>query len=271
MYKNKYPIFLASLGRYDSKQGKGIVLLEKYDIEYYLVISDFERDKYLEFVRSLNPSFPEDHILISPTGIGRVRQFTLDAARAMGAENYWMFDDDVSNIRNAKRQVIAPQEAIEYLEHRIDTEPKIGSIALQYSNVLWRVTGTEIVNNQCTGIVVLHRANVPWNWDLRLNNSEETDWAYKFVLNGYDIVIDNTHTLDTQPIGRFAGKVGGVPYNAEGMKKAAAIFTEKYGPDVFRVDQLNSDNMHFTRRWAKLRQLRDSGKADLAKINAVYS
>lgn len=270
MYKNKYPIFLASLGRYERKFAPGIVLLENAGVEFYLVISEDEIEKYYNLVRSFREDWPKDHILVSPKGIGRVRQFTLEAARSFGADKYWMFDDDIFSIKKNKVK-IPPQELFEYYEQRMDSDPLLGQISPQYTNVLWRVTGDEIVNNQCPGLVVIHRANVPWNWDKRLRNSEETDWTYKFILNGYNVVIDNTHSIDTQQIGRFANKVGGLAYNKEGMLSTAKIFEEKYGPSVLTVSQLDSDDIHFVRRWKNLLKLRDSKDLELDRINAEYT
>jgi hypothetical protein len=247
MYNGKYPIFISSKGRYTKKEARTIKLLARYEIDYYLIVEEQETDNYLAISEELNPRWSIGNLLNCPdTGLAQSRQYALDYARNLGFEALWCIDDDISNVRQHK-VVVNPVNMLVQFEQRLE-DKRAGIIAPQYTNVLWRVKGKEIINGQTPGLWFLSRADVPWNYDTELRIGEEADWAFKFALNGFDAIISNEYSIDTEMIGRSPKKVGGIDYNEADLSSSAKILIARYGEFVTpRGDQLRKN-------WSKIRK-----------------
>lgn len=243
MYQPKYPLFITSLGRYEDKYARTMKLFNELEIHYFLCVEEHEWAAYSRYV-------PRDRLLIYPsTGIGKARQFTLDFAREMGAGAFWAIDDDIINVRCGKGK-INPLMMIQSFEMALDARPEMGIIAPQYSNVLWRVKGDELVNAQCPGLFMLCRVVDGIDFDPRLMVGEELDWAFKFFESGYDSVISNVYSIDTQVIGKKPGKVGGITYADDEMKYSMDILEKRWGNWVTR----RGDKL--IKNWSKARATR---------------
>jgi hypothetical protein len=236
----KYPIFIASKGRYDPKQARTIKFLQKNNVPFYLCVEEEEAPKYLDLVESVH--------LYPPTGVGKARQYCLETARRMGFKAFWNLDDDITAFRHNGHPV-EPLELFDMLELRFDEDNKTGIIGPQYSQVVWRMTGTEVVDGQCPCIVTLSRTNVPWDYDENLLIGEDLDWMFKFVLGGYHAIVDNHWTFDAQKSHRFDGKVGGISYDDEELDSSLTILEARY-PGV-----ITRDGNKFRRNWRRLRQM----------------
>ncbi len=247
METTKYPLYISSKGRYTDKQARTINLLAFYNIDHYLIVEKQERYLYEEACSRLNPTWSLKNILICPgTGVSQSRQVALDHSRQF-TNAFWTIDDDIRNIRRSKK-VVNPIDMMENFEDLLDNNPKIGLIAPQYTNALWRVEGDLMVNAQTPGLWTLSRNDVPWNYDTDLTIAEDADWAFKFALNGYLAVISNEYSLDTQVIGRSDSKVGGINYDEIELSNSARIMIERYG------DLVTPYKDQIRKNWSRLRK-----------------
>jgi hypothetical protein len=242
-----FPIFITSKGRYEEKYARTMRLFAEWDIDYYLCVEEHEFQFYKKYR-------PADRMLIYPsTGIGRARQFTLDMAREFDAGAFWAVDDDISAVRLSNESVskmkIDPKIMIQAFEKRMEEDDQLGVIAPQYTNVLWRVQGDELVNAQCPGLFMLCRVVPGIDFDPELTVGEEIDWAYKHALWGNNTcVISNVYSIDTQVIGKKPGKVGGISYANDEMVASMAILEKRWGRFVTR----RGDKL--IKNWSRIRK-----------------
>lgn len=239
MASPRYPIIIASKGRWQQDQAKTIKMLQKWHIDFYLACEKEEASNYSALTNNL--------LVHNTTGVGAARQFCLESARNMGAKAFWNLDDDVMSMQR-KGEIVNPMKLFDYLEDKLDKEPNIGLIGPQYRQVVWRVSGLELRNKQCPCIVTLSRTNVPFDFDPNLRIGEDLDWMFKFCLNGWDTVVLNTWTFDAQKSHRFEGKVGGIAYTDEELDSSIEILEKRYPGIVKRQGDT------FRRSWIRLQE-----------------
>ena len=95
-YKNKYPIYIISKGRAESRLT--VKALNKCNIDYKIFVEPQELNDYRKYI-------PDDNIIVLPfsnLGQGSIpaRNFVWEYSIKMGDKKHWILDD---NIRNFKR------------------------------------------------------------------------------------------------------------------------------------------------------------------------
>lgn len=99
MVKNKYPIYIISKGRWDSRMTQRT--LEDIKVPYRIVVEPQEYDKYAEHV-------PKEKILVTPfsnlkQGSIPVRNFVWEHSISEGHKKHWVLDDNMRHIYRLNR------------------------------------------------------------------------------------------------------------------------------------------------------------------------
>lgn len=105
----KYPLYIVSKGRYDSRfTAKS---LERMKVKYFIVVEEFEYEKYKEVtdpnygtVLILPEQYLRDYEVCDDipygqksVGPGAARNFAWDHSISIGAKSHWVFDDNINN------------------------------------------------------------------------------------------------------------------------------------------------------------------------------
>lgn len=88
----KYPVFIPSKGRYDSRLT--IKMFDELKVPYTVFVEKQEYDQYAKYVR-------EDWLHILPhkdKGLTVTRNYIWDYAASQGYERFWTFDDNISSL-----------------------------------------------------------------------------------------------------------------------------------------------------------------------------
>jgi hypothetical protein len=244
MANPRFPIYIPSKGR--ATPGHTMRILDQIGVPFRVVVEEAEHATYAarwgaERLLVLDPAYQRDYETcddlgpeVSP-GVGAVRNFILDHARAEGHAWHWMADDNIS--------------MFERLHHNRRTPVGDGTIfyametfCLRYLNVAMAgpnyhmfapsraehapfKTGTRIYSCQ------LVRSDVPFRWRGRWN--DDTITCLDLLKAGWQTVLFNAflqHKLRTQLV------AGGMTdlYREHGTLVKSQMLTRTH-PDVTRV------------------------------------
>jgi hypothetical protein len=93
-YKNKYPIYIVSKGRYDTRYTSKS--LENFGIDYKIIV---EKEEYEEYAKVIDPHkilvIPEHYFTDDTYGSIPARKFAWDHAVDSGTDKHWCLDDNI--------------------------------------------------------------------------------------------------------------------------------------------------------------------------------
>ena len=127
--KNKYPIFIPSKGRWESRHT--MKMFDRLGIDYTVVIEPQEFDKYSKVI-------PPEKLLCTPhtdAGLTTTRNWIWNYAESKGYEKFWSFDDNIFDLwrlhdnLNIKMETGTP---IRVLEDFSDRYKNVGVVGMQY-------------------------------------------------------------------------------------------------------------------------------------------
>lgn len=102
IHKNKYPIFIPTKGRHESRLT--IKLFQRLGIDFTIVVEPQQLNDYLPFVN-------KEQILITPhqnKGLTTTRNFIWDYAESLGVKRFWTFDDNIQGLFRLNRNLNVP-------------------------------------------------------------------------------------------------------------------------------------------------------------------
>lgn len=174
----KWPVFIPSKGRPDS------VLVNKILQTSYVVVEPQERLIYEQKIgKGRLVVLPENN-----QGIGYVRQFILNHARAAGYDWYWMLDDDISafyKTRNSKLEKISGEQALCAGEEVISKAGLVGQASLEYAQFAWSQTKPTKYFGYCDVAVAINvELTRLANYRSEMNLKEDRDFTLQILSNG---------------------------------------------------------------------------------------
>lgn len=174
----KWPIFIPSKRRPDS------VLINKLLQNSYVVVEPQDRLLYeAKIGKGRLVVLPE-----SDRGIGFVRQFILDNARAKGFDWYWMLDDDISGFyftQDTKLIKVEPDKALCAAETLISKQANIGQAALEYAQFAWSQTKPVKIFGYCDVAVAINTELTQLaNYRSEMNLKEDRDFTLQILASG---------------------------------------------------------------------------------------
>lgn len=192
----KYPIYIPSKGRYDSRLT--IKTLDEMKVPYYVIVEEQEYDKYAEHVDKdrlliLPYSFKEDYDtcdnlgLSKSTGSGPARNYGWHHAKENGFKRYWIIDDNIRFFYRFHKNAQIPVSdgaIFKAMEDFCDRYTNVGMAGPQYH--MFAVNNKKmppITFNTRVFSCILVNTNMPFRWAGRYN--EDVHLSIRSLKKGY--------------------------------------------------------------------------------------
>lgn len=200
-YIPRYPIFIPTKGRYDSRLT--IRVFDNIDIDYKIVIEEQEYKSYNRYV-------DKNKILVLPhkdKGLTVTRNWIWDYAQSLGVKRFWTFDDNIGSMvsgrpigiyrfhKNLKVPVetAAPLIAI---EDWVDRYKNIAIAGMNYFMFASRKSGNipPITFNTRIYSNMLIKTNIPFRNETFYN--DDTDLCLRVLKSGFCTALFNAFLIE---------------------------------------------------------------------------
>lgn len=185
----KYPIYIISKGRYESRLTSRA--LEKMNVPYHIVVEPAEYEKYTEVIdKEKIYQLPSN---LSELGQGSIpaRNWVLNHARASGEERHWIMDDNIRSfqrLNNNTKIRVGTGAYIRAMEDFCDRYTNIMLAGPHYTYFAPRKLKFKplIFNSRIYSCILINNA-IPYEWRGRYN--EDTDLSLRVLKDGYCTVL----------------------------------------------------------------------------------
>lgn len=252
MIQTKYPVYIISKGRWDSRQTART--LEEMKCEYRIVVEDSEYDNYAAVIDSkkilvLPSDFRQDKKYAIPDYAGRVgggipvRNWVWEHSIQEGHKRHWIIDDNIRHffrsLKNTRLRVYssAPLRVCEDFTDRF-TNIKISGLNYNFFvpanldrpaySLNTRIYSCILLDNSVT-----HRWRGKYNEDTDLSLRILKDGDCSLLLNAFNCGKAATHTMKGGNTGEVY-KVGGDDFDNR-REFAESLYTQH--PDVVEITQ----------------------------------
>ena len=230
--KNKYPIYIPTKGRFESR--KTVKALLEMKAEFKVVIEPQEEQLYLtilpkEYILVLPFSKPTDHSMLVT-----VRNWIKEHSILEGHKRHWQFDDNIKafyRMNNNKRNKVLSPVIFKCVEDFVDRYENVAMAGLNYMNYAIpdgrppyflnsRVYSMSLVNNE-----------LPYKW--RGIYNDDTDICLRMLKDGYCTINFNAFSGDKDAT--MVTKGGNTPIYLMGDLRSNFVdsLTEQH-PDVVK-------------------------------------
>lgn len=248
MHNPKYPVYIVSKGRADSRLTSRS--LERMQIPYYIAIEPQDYDAYAAVI-------DPEKILVLPfsnhgDGPGRARNWVWNHSMTLGAERHWVLDDNISDfyrLQNNLRARVETGAIFRASEDFVDRYENVMIAGFAYrSFVAPNTPYPPYITNTRIYSVLLIDNKCPFKWRGRYN--EDTDICLRVLKAGFCTVqfyafLQGKAATQTLPGGNteeFYHKEGTLDktqwregrMNAEGTLKKSQMLVDMH-PDVARL------------------------------------
>ncbi len=196
---NRYPIYIPSRGRAGTATTPR--LLEKWGLDYRIVVEKKEADEYEAF-------FPGRVLSLPGSDYGHVnvaRSFCKTNARLEGHAYHWQIDDDMTRIYQHAKGV-RTSENVELVFRRIekfvDLYQNVGLVGISSSNFLKNKVKEYQVNTYAYGVMLV-KSDAPYEYQPRVT---DLDYNLGLLFAGFctvrfDCFAFSTPTMSSRPGG----------------------------------------------------------------------
>lgn len=241
----KYPLYIVSKGRYDSRLTSKA--LEKMGVFYYIVVEEQEYEAYASVIDPkkiliLPQKYKEEYDcfdelgLTKSTGPGPARNFVWEHSIQGGHKRHWVMDDNISFFarlhNNLKIQVHTPAYW-RAMEDFVDRYENIGMAGPNYCMFVPRKTKYPpfTMNNRIYSCNLILNS-LPFRWRGRYN--EDTDLSLRILKSGLCTVQFNAFLQNKMPTQVVKGGNTQEFYASEGtMPKSKMLVTMH--PDIAKI------------------------------------
>jgi len=269
---NKYPIYIVSKGRADSRLTSRA--LEKMNVDYKIVVEEQEYSIYAKVI-------DKDKILILPekyldeydtcddlgrtksVGPGAARNYCWDHSIEQGHSSHWVLDDNIHVFyrwhNNLKVRVYSGV-FFRVMEDFVDRYENIAIAGPQYEHFTpRREKRPPFSMNTRIYSCLLIRNDIPFRWRGRYN--EDTDLSLRVLKKGWCTVQFNAFLQDKAPTQTVKGGNDKDFYSKEGTLPKSKMQV-KLHPDVSRI-VWKFNRWHHTVDYSKFRKNTLIKKKDL--------
>ena len=230
--KNKYPIYIPTKGRFESR--KTIKALLEMNADFRIVIEDHEYDLYKTIL-------PDNQILILPYSkpneskqLVQTRNWIKQHSINEGHKRHWQFDDNIKafyRLNNNKRNKVISPVIFRCVEDFVDRYTNVAMAGLNYMNYAIpdgrppyflnsRVYSMSLVNNE-----------LPYEW--RGIYNDDTDICLRMLKDGYCTINFNAFSGDKDATMITSG--GNTPiYTTGDLRSEFVDSLVKQHPDVVK-------------------------------------
>jgi hypothetical protein len=243
--KNKYPIYIVSKGRHESRLTSKA--LEKMNADYFIVVEEQEFDLYAKHIS-------KDKILILPQkyldeydtfddlgntkskGPGGARNFAWEHSIGLGAFRHWVMDDNIENFcrLNRNRMVRSHTPTIfKCAEDFVDRYTNVYISGFNYDFfVLAKALHPPFVMNTRIYSCLLIQNDIPYRWRGRYN--EDTDLSLRVLKDGFCTIQFNAFLQQKATTQTLKGGNTDAFYAKEGTLPKSQMLVDMH-PDVSKV------------------------------------
>jgi len=243
--KNKYPIYIVSKGRADSRLTSKA--LERMNADYFIVVEEQEFDIYAKVI-------DPQKILILPQkyldeydtfddlgntkskGPGGARNFAWEHSIGLGAKRHWVMDDNIENFcrLNRNRMVRSYTTAIfRCAEDFVDRYTNVYISGFNYDFfVLAKALHPPFVMNTRIYSCLLIQNDIPYRWRGRYN--EDTDLSLRVLKDGFCTIQFNAFLQQKATTQTLKGGNTDAFYSKEGTLPKSQMLVDMH-PDVSKV------------------------------------
>lgn len=180
---NKYPIYVISKGRWESRLT--VKALEKINQPFHIVI---EPQEYDEYAKVIDPK----KILVLPfsnLGLGSIpaRNWVWEHSISIGAEKHWILDDNIrffSGLNHNKRFYLNSNIGFRVIEEFTDRYENVALAGMQYHFfAVDKQYHRPFIPNTRIYSCILIKNDIPYRWRGRYN--EDTDLSLRALKDGW--------------------------------------------------------------------------------------
>lgn len=234
--KTKYPIYIPSKGRWESRLT--VKALERLNIDFRICVEPSEYDNYASVIDQAKIlALPED---FSARGCGSipVRNWIWDHALANGTGRHWIIDDNIINFYRLNRNRRIPVGGAAIFRCAEDFTDRYKNIAFSgFNNIAFAPDRSEKIapftlNTRIYSITLINN-ELPYRWRGRYN--EDTDICLRALKDGWCTVQFNAFLADKATTMKMKGGNTDTIYNTGDQRREFAESLAKQHPDVASV------------------------------------
>jgi len=240
----KYPIYVVSKGRWESRQTSKA--LEYMKVPYYIIVEESEYDKYCDVI-------DKSKILIVPkryndeydmfwkdddkrTGAGASRNFAWAHSIGSGFDHHWVIDDNIDAFHRLNRNVRAQVTSGTVLKCMEDFVLRYNNIAIAGPNYYFFCKSNDKLDpytlNTRIYSCLLIKNDIPYRWRGRYN--EDTDLSLRVLKDGWVTVQFNAFLQGKTTTQRMKGGNMEQFYKKDGTYLKSKMLADMH-PDVAKV------------------------------------
>lgn len=243
--KNKYPIFVVSKGRWESRLT--MKSLDRLGVDYMVIIEGSEYKHYSSVIGRnkllvLPDSYKHDYELCDDlglkqsTGPGPARNYAWDYAQDAGYKRHWVMDDNLDDFHRLNRNLKVPVRCSATLRASEDFVDRFKNVPVAGMNYYSFCKSTDavppIVLNTRIYSCLLIENSAPYRWRARYN--EDTDLSLRVLKDGLCTIQFNAFLCGKVTTQRMSGGNTKEFYSNEGTLPKSQMLADLH-PDVAKV------------------------------------
>lgn len=230
--KNKYPIYVISKGRWESRLTSKA--LERMKAEYRIVVEPQEYDNYAKYIDNKK-------ILILPfsnLGQGSIpaRNWVWEHAILEGSKKHWILDDNIYDfyrLNKNKRHIVQSPVIFKCCE---DFTERYTNVLISGMNYRFFLVATEkyppfYVNTRVYSCILIDNS-IKHRW--RGTYNEDTDLCLRILKDGYCTILFNAFLIEKAGTMKIKGGNTEELYAGDGRLKMAKSLQEQH-PDICTI------------------------------------
>jgi hypothetical protein len=227
--KNKYPIYVISKGRWESRLTSKA--LERMKAEYRIVVEPQEYEKYIDKKKILVLPF-------SNLGQGSIpaRNWVWEHAISEKSKKHWILDDNIYDfyrLNKNKRHIVQTPVIFRCCE---DFTERYENVPISGMNYRFFVVATEkyppfYVNTRVYSCILIDNS-IKHRWRGRYN--EDTDLCLRVLKDGFCTILFNAFLIEKAATMRLKGGNTDELYAGDGRLKMAQSLQEQH-PDICTI------------------------------------
>lgn len=240
MLQNKYPIYIISKGRWESRLT--VKSLEEIGQPYHIVIEPQEYDQYAAVID------PKKIKVLPFSNLGQgsipARNWVWEDSIARGFAKHWILDDNIRDFyrigeRKRKRTKIFSNVGFCAIEDLTDRYSNVALSGMQY--YMFGITGSTlampplIINTRIYSCILI-RNDIPYRWRGRYN--EDTDLSLRALKDGWCTLLCQAFLCGKQPTMQMKGGNTEELYKLDGQidgRYLMAKSLQDQHPDVTKI------------------------------------
>ncbi len=242
----RYPVYIVSKGRWDSKLRLTSIALERMKVPYFIIV---DKNEYEQYASVIDPK----KILVQPdkyrdeydmfwkddskiTGPGAARNFAWDHSIENGFKFHWVMDDNIDQFQRLNKNRKRPVNSGTILRAMEDFVSRYENVAIAGPNYDYFVVATSIyppfiINTRIYSCLLI-RNDIPFRWRGRYN--EDTDLCLRVLKASWCTIQFNAFLQDKTPTQIINGGNTKQFYSKEGTLKKSRMLKDMH-PDVCKV------------------------------------